>query len=159
LTKEWIYFIINNSNYYLRRVAMPNLINENPFGEAKGTSLEQAVEVNFQGETAEVGLYLAMAWQAQREGLPEVAESLKTIAWEEAQHALRFAILNGKISTSTKDNLEKMLAGEEAANKGKRESAVKAKEVGDETHEVFDQSSRDEARHACMLEGLLKRYY
>ena len=159
MTKEWIYFIINNSNYYLRRVAMPNLINENPFGEAKGTSLEQAVEVNFQGETAEVGLYLAMAWQAQREGLPEVAESLKTIAWEEAQHALRFAILNGKISTSTKDNLEKMLAGEEAANKGKRESAVKAKEVGDETHEVFDQSSRDEARHACMLEGLLKRYY
>lgn len=138
---------------------MPNLINENPFGEAKGTSLEQAVEMNFQGETAEVGLYLAMAWQAQREGLPEVAESLKTIDWEEAQHALRFAILNGKISASTKDNLEKMLAGEESANKGKRESAVKAKEVGDETHEVFDQSSRDEARHACMLEGLLKRYY
>jgi rubrerythrin len=137
---------------------MPNLINENPFGEAKGSSVEQAVENNFQGETAEVGLYLAMAWQAQREGLPEVAESLKTIAWEEAQHALRFAILNGKISTSTKDNLEKMLAGEEAANKGKREAAVKAKEVGDETHEVFDQSSRDEARHACMLEGLLKRY-
>ena len=139
---------------------MPDLINENKIGEAKGTAVEQMVESNFRGETSEVGLYLAMAWQAQREGLPEVAESLKTIAWEEAQHATRFAILNGKISTSTKENLEKMLAGEEAANKGKREAAIKAREAaGDETHEVFDESSRDEARHARMLEGLLKRYY
>jgi rubrerythrin len=142
-----------------RKAAMSDLINENPFGEAKGTALEQAVETNFKGETSEVGLYLAIAWQAQREGLPEVAETLRTIAWEEAQHALRFAILNGKISVSTKENLEIMLAGEVAANKGKREAAVLAKEVGDETHEVFDQSSRDEARHAHMLDGLLKRYF
>ena len=141
-----------------RKAVISDLINENPFGEAKGTALEQAVEMNFKGETAEVGLYLAIAWQAQREGLPEVAETLRTIAWEEAQHALRFAILNGKISVNTKENLETMLAGEVAANKGKREAAMQAKEVGDETHEVFDQSSRDEARHAHMLEGLLKRY-
>lgn len=132
---------------------MLELINENKIGEAKGTALEEIVERNFQGETSEVGLYLAMAWQAQREGLPEVAETLKTIAWEEAQHATRYAILNGKIATSTKENLAKMLAGEQAANRGKREAA------GDETHEVFDESSRDEARQARILEGLLKRYF
>ncbi|MBI4180747.1 MAG: rubrerythrin family protein, partial [Chloroflexi bacterium] len=62
--------------------------------------------------------------------------------------------------TSTKENLAKMLAGEQAANKGKREAAVKAREAaGDETHEVFDESSRDEARHARILDGLLKRYF
>ncbi len=89
-----------------------------------------------------------------------MAEVLKCIAWEEAQHAARFAILNNKISTNTKDNLEKMLAGEQGANKGKREAAIKAREAaGDETHEVFDESSRDEARHARMLDGLLKRYF
>ncbi len=139
---------------------MLDLINENKIGEAKGTTMEEAVEKNFQGETSEVGLYLAMAWQAQREGLPEVAEVLKTIAWEEAQHAVRYAILNGKISISTKENLEKMLDGEQAANKGKREAAIEAREAaGDETHEVFDDTSRDEARHARILEGLLKRYF
>ena len=136
------------------------LINENKIGEAKGTAVEEAVEQNFRGETAEVGLYLAMAWQAQREGYPEVAEALKTVAWEEAQHALRYAVLNGKISASTRENLEQMMAGEQAANKGKREAAVKAREAaGDETHEVFDDSSRDEARHARLLEGLLRRYF
>ena len=139
---------------------MADLIQENTLGEAKGTPLEDAVEANFKGETSEVGLYLAMAHQAQREGYPEVAEILKTLAGEEAQHAARFALLNGKISTSTKENLEEMFAGEQAANKGKREAAIKAKtEAGDETHEVFDESSRDEARHALMLEGLLKRYF
>ncbi|MBI2859965.1 MAG: rubrerythrin family protein [Chloroflexi bacterium] len=139
---------------------MADLINENKIGEAKGTAVEEMVESNFRGETAEVGLYLAMAWQAQREGLPEVAEALKTIGWEEAQHAARYAILNAKISASTRENLEKMLAGEQAANKGKREAAIKARDAaGDETHEVFDESSRDEARHARILEGLLKRYF
>ncbi len=136
------------------------LINENKIGEAKGTAMEEAVEQNFRGETSEVGLYLAMAWQAQREGYPEVAEALKTVAWEEAQHATRYAILNGKISDSTRENLERMIAGEQAANKGKREAAVKAREAaGDETHEVFDDSSRDEARHARLLDGLLRRYF
>jgi rubrerythrin len=82
------------------------------------------------------------------------------VAWEEAQHAARFAILNGKVSASTKENLEHMLAGEQAANKGKREAAVIAREAaGDETHEVFDESSRDEARHARLLDGLLRRYF
>ncbi len=137
-----------------------DVINENRVGEAKGTAMEEAVLKNFQGETTEVGLYLAMAWQAQREGYPEISEALKSIAWDEAQHAMRYALLNGMISLSTKENLEKMLVGEQMANKGKREAAVRAREAaGDETHEVFDETSRDEARHARALAGLLQRYF
>ncbi|GAW91286.1 ferritin-like domain-containing protein [Calderihabitans maritimus] len=139
---------------------MVDLINENKLGVTKGTELEKAVDGEFKGETWEVGTYLAMARQAQREGYPEVAEVLTKIAWEEAQHAARFAELNGKISASTKENIEKMLAGEQQANKGKREAAVKAKELGlDEAHDALDESSRDEARHARALAGLLERYF
>ena len=137
-----------------------DLINENVIGQAKGTAVEEAVQKNFLGETAEVGLYLAMAWQAHREGYPEVAAALESIAQDEAQHAVRYAVLNGMISASTKENLEKMLAGEQMANRAKREAAVKAREAaGDETHEVFDDTSRDEARHARALAGLLSRYF
>ncbi len=139
---------------------MAELVNENKLGIVKGSPIEDAVEANFKGETTEVGLYLAMAQQAQREGYPEIAEVLKSIAWDEAWHAARFAELGGKISENTKENIEKMLNGEIAANKGKREAAVKAKEAGvDEAHDFFDESSRDEARHARALEGLLKRYF
>lgn len=136
------------------------LINENALGVAKGTVVEEAVDMNFAGETAEVGLYLAMARQAQREGYPEIAEVLKSIAMDEAWHAARFAELNGKISASTKENIEKMLAGECGANKGKKSAAGQAKENNiDEAHDAFDEASRDEARHARALEGLLKRFF
>ena len=136
------------------------LINVNKIGVCKGTAMEEAVMGNFKGETQEVGLYLAMARQAQREGYPEISEVLKRIAWEEAEHAARYAELNGLISESTKENLEKMVRGETGANKAKREAAVKAKEVNvDEAHDVFDESSRDEARHALMLDGLLNRFF
>ena len=139
---------------------MAELTSENKLGVAMGTEVEEAVKANFQGETAEVGLYLAMSRQAQREGLPEIAEALKSIAMDEAWHAARFAELNGLISESTKENLEKMLVGEQGANKGKQAAAVKAKEVGvDEAHDLFSESSRDEGRHARSLEGLLKRYF
>lgn len=136
------------------------LVIKNDMGVTQGTVVEEAVLKNFRGETAEVGLYLAMARQAQREGYPEIAEALKTIAWEEAAHAARFAELNGLISQETKVNLENMLKGELMANRGKREAAVMAKETGlDEAHDVLDESARDEARHALALEGLLKRYF
>lgn len=139
---------------------MADLINENKIGVTKGSVLEEAVDQNFSGETAEVGLYLAMARQAQREGYPEIATVLESLGMDEAWHAARFAELNGKISESTKENIEKMLAGECGANKGKREAAVKAKEAGiDPAHDAFDESSRDEGRHANALEGLLKRYF
>lgn len=139
---------------------MADLVNENKIGVTAGTSLEEAVGQNFKGETSEVGLYLAMARQAQREGYPEIAAALESIAWDEAWHAACYAELNGLISTSTRENLERMLAGETAANKGKREAALKAKEAGiDHAHDIFDTSSRDEGRHAKALEGLLKRYF
>ncbi|HEC56762.1 MAG TPA: rubrerythrin family protein [Candidatus Syntrophoarchaeum butanivorans] len=135
-------------------------VNENKIGIAKGTELENVVKANFKGEATEVVLYLAMARCAQREGYPEIAEVLKTLAFEEAAHGARFAELNGEISTSTEENLKYMLEGERMANKEKREAAVKAKELGlDELHDLFDESSRDEARHARALEGLLKRYF
>lgn len=135
-------------------------LHENQLGEAKGTPLEDAVEANFRGETSEVGLYLAMASRAQGEGYAEVAQVLKTIANEEAAHAAKYAMLNGKISANTKENLEKMLAGERGANKSKMESATRAKtDASAETAEIFAETSRDEARHARMLEGLLKRYF
>jgi len=136
------------------------LIIKNEIGAAKGTVVEEVVNQNFRGETMEIGLYLAMARQAQREGYPEIAEALKAVAMDEAWHAARFAELNGLISIDTKLNLENMLHGEKMANKGKREAAVKAKENGlDEAHDVFDESARDEARHALALEGILKRYF
>ena len=139
---------------------MVELINEVKLGVAMGTAVEEAVDMNFKGETSEVGLYLAMARQAEREGYPEVASTLVNIAWEEAGHAALYAELNGLISASTRENLEKMLAGETGANKGKREAALKAKEVGcDPAHDIFDESSRDEGRHARSLEGLRNRYF
>ncbi|MBI2915214.1 MAG: rubrerythrin family protein, partial [Firmicutes bacterium] len=119
-----------------------DLVNEHKMGVTNGTALEEAVDRNFGGENSEVGLYLAMARQAQREGFPEVGQALIQIAWDEAWHAAHFAELNGKISASTKENLEKMLGGEQMANKGKRQAAVLAKEQGiDHAHDYFDESS------------------
>lgn len=139
---------------------MAELVNENKIGVTKASEVEKEVQQNFQGECAEVGLYLAMARQAERQGYPEVALSLEKIAWEEANHAAQFAELNGLISENTKENLEKMLAGETMANKGKKAAATKSKEKGiDPAHDFFDESSRDEGRHARALEGLIKRYF
>ncbi|KKM11973.1 hypothetical protein SY88_06220 [Clostridiales bacterium PH28_bin88] len=139
---------------------MAELVNEVKLGVTKGTALEGPVEMNFKGETSEVGLYLAMARQAQREGFPEIATVLEQIAIEEAWHAAHFAELNGMISASTKENIQRMLAGETGANKGKKEAATKAKEEGiDPAHDYFDESSKDEGRHARALEGLLARYF
>lgn len=139
---------------------MAELVNEVKLGVTKGTALEGLVEMNFKGETSEVGLYLAMARQAQREGFPEIATVLEQIAIEEAWHAAHFAELNGMISASTKENIQRMLAGETGANKGKKEAATKAKEEGiDPAHDYFDESSKDEGRHARALEGLLARYF
>ncbi len=138
---------------------MSVLVIENQLGATKGTRVEKEVMENFRGETAEVGLYLAMARQADREGYPEVARALKDIAWDEANHAAQFAELNGLIAPSTRENVERMLNGERNANKGKREAALKAKENNiDPAHDFFDESARDEGRHARALEGLLKRY-
>ncbi len=143
-----------------RADTMADLVNEVKLGVAKGTVVEDAVKANFEGECSEVGLYLAMARQAEREGLPVVAGVLRSIGLDEAEHAAHFAELGGMISESTKENIEKMLAGECGANAGKRKAAVDAKEANiDPAHDFFDESSRDEGRHAKALEGLLKWYF
>lgn len=132
---------------------------ENTIGETMGTELERVVKQNFTGETTEAGLYLAMARLAQREGYPEIAEVLKTIAWEEAEHAARFAEFNGMIQADLFASIQQMLDGETFANQGKKQAAQKAQELGlDTARDFFNEAAKDEARHARMLEGLLNRF-
>jgi rubrerythrin len=116
--------------------------------------------MQFQGECAEVGMYIAMARQAEREGYPEVAETMKRIAWEEAHHAAQFCELIGGISESTKENLEKLVAGECGANSGKKDIATRSKaENQDAIHDAVHEACKDEARHASAFYGLLKRFF
>lgn len=137
------------------------LVIENKIGVAKDSEeIKKMLEGQFRGETGEVGLYLAMARVAQREGYGEIAEVLKRISKEEAEHAARFAELTGKISCNTKDNLEQMMRGEIGANKMKKQIATKAKEENlDEVHDFVDESAKDEGRHAKMLKGMIDRYF
>lgn len=134
-----------------------SLVNE--LGVAKSNEeLKSSLDGQFNGETAEVGLYLAMARVAQRAGYPEAAEVLKVIAWEEAEHAAQYAELTGKISDCTKTNITKMINGELGSNKLKAELAAKAKAANiEELYTFIDHAARDEARHASMLKGLLDR--
>jgi len=137
-----------------------NIIDFNKLGVAKGTNFEQDLAMQFQGECAEVGMYIAMARQAEREGYPEVAETMKRIAWEEAHHAARFCELLGGISESTRENLEKLVAGESGANAGKKEIATRSKaENQDAIHDAIHEACKDEARHAAAFYGLLKRLF
>lgn len=136
------------------------IIDYNKLGVAKGTSFEEDLKAQFYGECAEVGMYIAMARQAEREGYPEVSETIKRIAWEEAHHAARFCELLGGISESTKENLEKLVAGESGANSGKKGIAVRSKEENqDAIHDAIHEACKDEARHAAAFYGLLKRFF
>lgn len=136
---------------------------EHVIGIAKGVDAEvlEGLRNHFQGECSEVGMYLAMSRQAFREGYPEVAVVLEQIAKEEAEHAARFQEMLGELVTSsTKENLEKMLAGENGACKGKKEIATRAKQLNlDAIHDSVHEMARDEARHGKALEALLKRYF
>lgn len=115
----------------------------------------------FQGETGEVGMYLAMARQALREGYPEIAMLFEQIAKEEADHAARFEeMLGDLISTSTEENLKKMLAGENGAAHAKQDIAKRAKALNlDAIHDNVHEMARDEARHGRALEAMLNRYF
>ena len=136
---------------------------EHVVGIAKGVDAEvlEGLRNHFNGECSEVGMYLAMARQAFREGYPEVAVVLEQIAKEEAEHASRFGEMLGElVGNSTKANLEKMLAGENGACHGKMAIAKKAKELNlDAIHDSVHEMARDEARHGKALEALLKRYF
>ena len=116
---------------------------------------------NFEGECSEVGMYLAMARVAHREGYPEIGLYWEKAAYEEAEHAAKFAELLGEVVTaSTKKNLEMRVDAENGATSGKFELAKKAKELNlDAIHDTVHEMARDEARHGKAFEGLLKRYF
>ena len=121
----------------------------------------EGLQMNFTGECTEVGMYLAMSRVADREGYPEVAEAYKRIAWEEAEHAAKFAELLGEVVTdSTKKNLELRVAAEHGACAGKKELATLAKQLNlDAVHDTVHEMCKDEARHGCAFKGLLDRYF
>ena len=121
----------------------------------------EGLKMNFTGECAEVGMYLAMSRQADREGYPEIAEAYKRIAFEEADHAARFAELLGEVVfADTKANLKVRVEAENGACKGKKELAVLAKQLKyDAVHDTVHEMCKDEARHGKAFLGLLKRYF
>lgn len=136
---------------------------EHKLGTAKNVDPEilKGLRDHFNGECCEVGMYLAMSRQADREGYPEIAEAFKRYAWEEAEHAAKFAELLGEVVTaSTKKNLELRVDAENGATAGKFDLAKRAKELNlDAIHDTVHEMARDEARHGKAFEGLLKRYF
>lgn len=119
------------------------------------------LKANFDGECSEVGMYLCMARIAHREGYPEVGLYWEKAAYEEAEHAAKFAELLGEVVTdSTKKNLELRVAAEHGATEGKFDLAKRAKAANlDAIHDTVHEMARDEARHGKAFEGLLKRYF
>ena len=136
---------------------------EHIVGVAKDAPAEiiEGLRANFNGECMEVGMYLAMSRQAEREGYPEIAEAYKRYAFEEAEHAAKFAELLGEVLTSsTEKNLAMRVEAETGACAGKFDLAKRAKELGyDAIHDTVHEMSKDEARHGAGFAGLLKRYF
>ena len=136
---------------------------EHVVGVAAGVDAEilEGLRANFSGECTEVGMYLAMARVAHREGYPEIGLYWEKAAYEEAEHAAKFAELLGEVLTdSTKKNLEMRVEAENGATAGKVELAKMAKEQGlDAIHDTVHEMARDEARHGKAFKGLLERYF
>ena len=136
---------------------------EHRVGVAKGVDerILEGLRLNFTGECSEVGMYLAMSRVADRQGYPEVAEAYKRIAFEEAEHAAKFAELLGEVVTDdTKTNLEMRAAAEQGACAGKKEIATLAKQLNlDAIHDTVHEMAKDEARHGRVFDGLLARYF
>ena len=136
---------------------------EHVVGVAKGAPEDIIADLraNFEGECTEVGMYLAMARVAHREGYPEIGLYWEKAAWEEAEHAYKFAELLGEVVTdSTKKNLEMRVEAECGATAGKFDLAKRAKELNlDAIHDTVHEMARDEARHGKAFEGLLARYF
>jgi len=136
---------------------------EHIVGVAKGVDPEiiEGLRANFTGECTEVGMYLAMARVAHREGYPEIGLYWEKAAWEEAEHAAKFAELLGEVITdSTKKNLAMRVEAENGATAGKFELAKRAKELNlDAIHDTVHEMARDEARHGKAFKGLLERYF
>ncbi len=135
---------------------------EHVIGVAKGCDEEMINDLNahFMGEATEVGMYLAMSRQADREGYPEIAEAFKRYAFEEAEHCAKFAELLGDVVWDTKTNLEKRMMAENGACEDKFRIAKRAKELDlDAIHDTVHEMAKDEARHGHGFEGLYNRYF
>lgn len=135
---------------------------EHTLGVAKGVDPEilDGLKADFQGECSEVGMYLAMSRQADREGYPEIAEAFKRYAFEEAEHAAKFAELLGEVVWDTKTNLEKRMAAEAGACEHKTRIAKLAKAQDlDAIHDTVHEMARDEARHGQGFTGLYNRFF
>ena len=136
---------------------------EHVVGVAQGVPQDiiDDLRANFQGECSEVGMYLAMSRVAYREGYPEIGEYWKTAAFEEAEHAAKFAELLGEVLTdSTEKNLKMRVDAENGATAGKTDLAKRAKALNlDAIHDTVHEMARDEARHGKAFAGLLKRYF
>ena len=128
--------------------------------EEANAEMIKDLETHFNGECGEVGMYLAMSRQADREGYPEIAEAFKRYAFEEAEHASKFAELLGDVLKDTKSNLEARIAAECGACEDKFSIAKNAKAAGmDATHDTVHEMAKDEARHCAGFMGLYKRYF
>jgi rubrerythrin len=139
-----------------------SFVTEHEIGVAKGTGDEMIKDLtdHFNGECGEVGMYLAMSRQADREGYPEIAEAFKRYAWEEAEHAAKFAELLGEVVWDTKTNLQKRMMAEAGACEDKMRIARNAKAAGlDAIHDTVHEMAKDEARHGKGFEGLFNRYF
>ncbi|MEG1706897.1 MAG: ferritin family protein [Clostridia bacterium] len=136
---------------------------EHVVGVAKGVSKDivDDIRMNFNGECSEVGMYLAMSRVAIREGYPEIGLFYEKAAYEEAEHAAKFAELLGEVVTdSTKKNLEMRIEAENGATAGKVDLAKRAKLANlDAIHDTVHEMARDEARHGKGFEGLYNRYF
>ena len=126
----------------------------------EGAFVLQGLKDHFNGECSEVGMYLAMSRQADREGYPEIAEAFKRYALEEADHAARIAELLGEVVWDTKTNVKKRMEAEEGACEGKLQIATIAKKLNlDDIHDTVHEMAKDEARHCKGFEGLYNRYF
>ena len=135
---------------------------EHTVGVAKGCDPEiwEGLQAHFTGECSEVGMYIAMSRQADREGYPEVGEAFKRIAYEEADHAAKFAELLGEVVWDTETNLKKRMEAEAGACEDKKRIATKAKQLNyDAIHDTVHEMCKDEARHGKVFEGLYKRFF
>lgn len=136
---------------------------EHVVGVAQGAPEEilEGLRANFQGECTEVGMYLAMSRAAHREGYPEIGLYYEKAAFEEAEHASKFAELLGEcVTSSTKKNLELRVAAENGATAGKFDLAKRAKALNlDAIHDTVHEMAKDEARHGKAFKGLLERYF
>ena len=136
---------------------------EHKIGIAKDIDAEviEGLRANFTGECTEVGMYLAMSRQADREGFPEIAEAYKRIAFEEAEHAAKFAELLGEVVVAdTKTNLQMRVDAEHGACQGKKDLATLAKKLNyDAIHDTVHEMCKDEARHGSAFKGLLDRFF